>query len=160
MEKEKQRAAPVDLQAIKDTHLVDWIDEWHASPEGLEWIRMSGKGAQMQGYQMALRYLSSQIPSGLSGDDLWGGIPKTDGITIDDAGNVTFAEEEDVETEVDPVEIQRLLDTPDAAPDAAALAREEQSFRDALTDNDLESEPRIDIPTTDEPADEDPKEAT
>ncbi|GAB2299377.1 hypothetical protein Dimus_038556 [Dionaea muscipula] len=158
VEEGRQRAAPVDLQAIKDAHLVDWIDEWHASSEGLEWIKTSGKGSQMQGYQMALRYLSSQIPSGFSGD-LWGGIPKFDGITIDEAGNVTFAEEEDAEIEVDPAEIQRLLDTPDVAPDAAALAQEEQSLRDALTDTGLESEPRVDIPTTDEPADEDPKDA-
>ncbi|GAB2285633.1 hypothetical protein Dimus_039715 [Dionaea muscipula] len=107
---------------------------------------------------MALRYLSSQIPSGFSGD-LWGGIPKYDGITIDEAGNVTVAEEEDDETEVDPAEIQRLLDTPDAAPDAAALAQQEKTFRDALADAGLESEPRVDIPTVDEPADDDPKDA-
>ncbi|GAB2273801.1 hypothetical protein Dimus_039049 [Dionaea muscipula] len=158
-EEEKKRAALVDPQAIKDTYLVDWLDEWHASPEGLDWLRMTGRGSQMQGYQMALRHLSSVIPSDFSGD-LWGGIPKYDGLTIDEAGNVTVAEEEeDDETEVDPAEIQRLLDAPLAtSSDAVALAAQEQSFRDALRETGLETEPQVDIPATDEPADEDPKD--
>ncbi|GAB2266761.1 hypothetical protein Dimus_037917 [Dionaea muscipula] len=70
LEEERLRGARVDLQAVKDANLIAWIDEWHASSEGLEWIQMSGQGAQMQGYQAALRHLSSHIPPGPSRDDL------------------------------------------------------------------------------------------
>ncbi|GAB2296809.1 hypothetical protein Dimus_038443 [Dionaea muscipula] len=124
----------------------------------MEWVEMSGRGAQMQGYQAALRHLASYLPSDLSRDDLWGGIPKYEGIEIDDEGNVSYTEQEVTETEVDPFEIERLLAAPDTDTDATALARQEQSFKEALVDTGLETEPQVDIPLTDEPADEDPKD--
>ncbi|GAB2290875.1 hypothetical protein Dimus_038127 [Dionaea muscipula] len=150
---EKQRAAPVDLQAIKDAHLVGWVDEWHASADGVEWVEMSGRGAQIQGYQATLHHLASYLPSDLSKDDLWGGIPKYEGIEIDDEGNVTYTEQEVTQTEVDPSEIERLLAAPDTDTDATALATQEQSLKEALQDTCLDDEPRVNIPTSDDPVD-------
>ncbi|GAB2281438.1 hypothetical protein Dimus_039470 [Dionaea muscipula] len=137
LEEERQRGAPVDVQAIKDAYLIGWVDEWHASAEGLEWLEGSCRVAQLQGYQATLRYLGSRLPSSMSKDDLWGGMPKFDNVGIDDEGNVFFIEQEEGDADVGPsdlvispwsptsaakdrLEVERLLDASDS--DAVCLA--------------------------------------
>ncbi|GAB2266295.1 hypothetical protein Dimus_001312 [Dionaea muscipula] len=132
LEEEKQKGKGVDLAAVNDTFLTDWVNEWHLTPEGKEWLAASCRGAQLQGYQAAVRRLEPYIPPDMSKDDRWSGMPKFDNVGIDDEGNVFFMEQDMTEAEVDPSEIERLLAVPDTDTNAAALDAQEQSLKEAL----------------------------
>ncbi|GAB2272974.1 hypothetical protein Dimus_007789, partial [Dionaea muscipula] len=102
LEAEKKKGGVVDLAAIKRDHFSDSVDEWQETPAGKEWLSDSCRGARMQGYHMALRYLGSRLPSDMTHDDLWGGMPKYADMGIDNADNVFFIEPDVEKTVVDP----------------------------------------------------------